>query len=91
MKRRQRTPAVLESASNLKILHKVNKGGLFHILFGLIKFSEWCHYSHIHQNIMYQELGWTALSTRRKELKLTMLHKNFKVKGLGAKQFQIKT
>ena len=27
------------------------------------------------QNVMYDELGWTALSSRRKQLKLTMLHK----------------
>ena len=38
IKRRQRTPASSESASNLKIMHKVNKAGLFHIFFGLIKF-----------------------------------------------------
>ena len=40
MKRRQqrRMPASSKSASNLKILHIVKKAGLFHILFGLIKF-----------------------------------------------------
>ena len=47
MKRRQqqqqqqqqwRTPASSESASNLKKMNIVNKAGLFHILFGLIKF-----------------------------------------------------
>ena len=44
MKRRQsqpqRTPTISESASNLKILHIVNKVGLFHILFGLINFYQ---------------------------------------------------
>ena len=43
MKRRQRCqqqrmPAISESASNIKIL-QINKAGLFHILFGLIKFK----------------------------------------------------
>ena len=40
MKRRrcQRTPASSVSASNVKILHIVNLAGIFHILFGLIKF-----------------------------------------------------
>ena len=40
MKRGQQrqTPAISESASNIKILHIVNKAGIFHILFGLIKF-----------------------------------------------------
>ena len=37
-RRRRRTPASSETASNIKILHIVNKAGLFHILFGLIKF-----------------------------------------------------
>ena len=32
-------PASSESASNLKILHIVNKAGLFHILFGLSYFA----------------------------------------------------
>ena len=43
MKRRQWrqhqwTPTISESASNLNIMHIVIKAGLFHILFGLIKF-----------------------------------------------------
>ena len=42
IKRRQgqprRTPIISESASNLKILHIVNRAGLFQILFGLNKF-----------------------------------------------------
>ena len=39
IKRRQwRTPAISKYASNIKIMHIVNKAGLFHILFGLIKF-----------------------------------------------------
>ena len=37
-KRRKRTPTISESTSNIKILHITNKAGLFHILFGLIKF-----------------------------------------------------
>ena len=37
-RRRQRTPVSSETARNFKILHIVNKAGLFHILFGLIKF-----------------------------------------------------
>ena len=37
-KRRQQTPASSESEGNLKILHIVNKAGIFHILFGLIQF-----------------------------------------------------
>ena len=37
-KRKRRTPTISESASNIKILHITNKAGLFHILFGLIKF-----------------------------------------------------
>ena len=36
------TPASSESASNHKIMHIVNKAGLFHILFGLIKFYQYC-------------------------------------------------
>ena len=36
--KQRRRPAKSESASNLKIWHIVNKAGLFHILFGLIKF-----------------------------------------------------
>ena len=38
IKRRRQTPASSENASNIKILHIFNKAGLFHILFGLIKF-----------------------------------------------------
>ena len=38
-RQRQRTPTISESASNLKILHIVNKAGLFQILFWLIKFK----------------------------------------------------
>ena len=34
--RQRRTPVSSETASNIKILHKVNKAALFHILFGLI-------------------------------------------------------
>ena len=37
-RRKRRTPTISESASNIKILHITNKAGLFHILFGLIKF-----------------------------------------------------
>ena len=41
-RRQRRTPTISESASNItsniKILHIVNKAGLFHILFGVIKF-----------------------------------------------------
>ena len=33
IKRRRRTATISESASNIKILHTVNKAGLFHILF----------------------------------------------------------
>ena len=36
--RQRRMPAISESASNIKILHIVNKAGLFHILFGVIEF-----------------------------------------------------
>ena len=36
---RQRMPTISESASNLNIMHIVIKAGLFHILFGLIKFK----------------------------------------------------
>ena len=36
--RQRRTPAISEFASNIKILQIINKAGLFHILFGLIKF-----------------------------------------------------
>ena len=36
--RQRRTPASSDSTSNIKIMHVVNKAGLFHILFGLIKF-----------------------------------------------------
>ena len=37
-RRRRRTPTISESASNIKILHIINKAGLFQILFGEIKF-----------------------------------------------------
>ena len=36
--RQRQTPTFSESASNIKILHIVNKVGLFHILFGVIKY-----------------------------------------------------
>ena len=37
-RKRRRTPTISESARNIKILHVTHKAGLFHILFGLIKF-----------------------------------------------------
>ena len=37
-RRRRRTPTISESACNIEILHITNKAGLFHILFGRIKF-----------------------------------------------------